>query len=111
MMKRAHVEDEEDNAVEINMDIIFEDFKPPAGEPQLKAASVHSDFEHLKEKQDSLGQQPWAPFSSVEDWDYARWIMESGLSQKQIDTMLKLDIVSMHFASQDCEHCDSLKLS
>jgi hypothetical protein len=96
-MKRVRVEDEEDNPTEITMDMVFEVFEPSAGEPcQPKPANVRSNFERLREEQNLLGKQPWAPFSSVEDWDYARWITESGLGQRQIDSMLKLDIVSKY---------------
>lgn len=105
------MEDEEDDLDEIKMDIVFENFEPPAGEPRPNTAKIHSDFERLREAQGSSGQEPWAPFSSVEDWDYARWIMESGLSQRQIDSMLKLDLVSKHVALWDCNHCGSWKLS
>jgi len=88
---------DDEDPIEIKMDIVFEDFEPPAGEPRSKLPNMRSDFESLREKQDLSGQQPWAPFSSVKDWDYGRWIMESGLSQRQIDSMLKLDIVSKYF--------------
>lgn len=105
------MEDDEDDPVEIKMDIVFEDFGPPAGEPRPRLPDVRGDFERLKGKQNLSGQEPWAPFSSVEDWDYARWIMESGLSQRQIDSMLKLDIVSKHFPSQGRERHGSHKFS
>ena len=110
--KRTRVEDVEDDPIEIKMDIVYKDFEPPAGEPrQPKPANVHSHFERLREEQISTGQQPWAPFSSVEDWDYARWITESDLSQRGIDDMLKLDIVGKHFPSEGCKCHDSLKIS
>lgn len=108
--KRAHV-DTEDEPIEIKMDIVYEDFEPPAGEPHPKPPDTRSDFEHLREKQHSLGEQPWAPFSSLEDWDYARWIMESGLSQRQIDGMLKLDIVSINSLQRGRESHGSPKPS
>ena len=80
------------------MNLTFEDFDPPAGKPvRPDPVNARSDFEQLKERQDSLGEEPWAPYSSIEDWDYARWIMESGLSQRQINSMLKLDIVRKYF--------------
>jgi len=91
-VKRARVEVEED--VPIKMDNVFDDFEPPAGEPQPKPPNTSNDFERLREGQQASGNQPWAPFSSVEDWDYARWILNSGLSQREIDNMLALDLVS-----------------
>ena len=88
------MEDVEDNFTKIKFDAIIEDFKPPAGEPQPKLANTHSDFECLWDKQALEGRQPWSLSSSIEDWDFACWIMESGLSQRQIESILKLDIVS-----------------
>jgi hypothetical protein len=93
-IKRARVDPDEDDPARIKMDIVFEDFIPPAGEPRPKSAEMRSGFEQLRDEQLSKGEQPWFPFTSVEDWDYARWIMESGLSQMEINKMLKLDIVS-----------------
>lgn len=95
-MKQARVEAEEDPP--FKMDTVSEEFNPPAGVPlRARTANEINDFERLQEDQRSSGNQPWAPFSSIEDWDYARWIMNSDLSQRQIDEMLALDIVSkMH---------------
>jgi hypothetical protein len=90
--KRAHVEVEEDTP--IGMRIVFDEFEPAAGMPQPEPVTkTLNDFEHLQEHQRALGSEPWAPFSSVEDWDYARWITNSDLSQKQIDAMLALELV------------------
>ena len=60
---------------------------------------MSNDFERLQEDQQASGNKPWAPFSSIEDWDYARWITNSGLSQRQIDSMLVLDIVSKIYST------------
>ena len=89
--KRARVEAED---VPFKMNNVSDKFNPPAGKPITRPANTSNDFERLRENQESLGDQPWAPFSSIEDWDYARWIMNSGLSQRQIDAMLALDLVS-----------------
>lgn len=92
--KRARVDADEDDPAEIKIDLVFEDFTPPAGEPCRNGADASSDFQRLKDEQTWAGKEPWSPFSSVADWDYARWIMESDLSQQKINSMLKLDIVS-----------------
>ena len=89
--KRARVEDEED--VPIKKCDFFSEFKPPAGTPQQKPPGMSSDFGRLQESQRALGSEPWAPFSSTEEWDFARWILGSDLSQKQIDALLALDMV------------------
>lgn len=92
--KQPRVEAETVEFPEIMTDVVFEDFKPTAGKPQPKGPSLCSDFERLQQTQRLSGQEPWAPFSSVADWDYARWIMGSDLSQRAINDMLGLDLVS-----------------
>ena len=88
--KQTHVEEEDTPIMTKN---VFDEFKPPAGEPLQKPPNMSNDFEYLQESQWTSGDKPWAPFSSIEEWDYARWIMNSGLSQRQIDAMLALDCV------------------
>ena len=88
--KRARVEED----IPIKIDTIFEEFTPPAGESQPKPPNMSNNFEGLLADQQASRSEPWAPFSSMEDWDYARWITNSGLSQRQIDSMLALDLVS-----------------
>jgi len=94
--KRVRVEVED---IPIKMDNISEEFKPPAGVPRPKPSNMSNDFERLQEGQRASGSEPWAPFSSIEDWDYARWVMNSDLSQKKIDEMLALDLVSKFICS------------
>lgn len=89
--KRTRVDIDEDTP--FKTDDVTDEFRPAAGEPHSRQPNMSSDFERLRESQQASGSEPWAPFSSVEDWDYARWIMNSGLSQKQIDEMLALDLV------------------
>ena len=90
--KRARVEDVEDFPIKTHS--VFSEFEPPAGMPQQRPPGVSNNFKRLQASQQALGSEPWAPFSSIEDWDYAQWIMNSDLSQRQIDAMLGLDLVS-----------------
>ena len=90
--KRAWVEDEEDFPIKTHT--VFSKVEPPAGMPQQQPPGVSNTFESLQASQEASGSKPWAPFSSIEDWDYAQWIMNSDLSQWQIDAMLSLDLVS-----------------
>ncbi|KAF8219804.1 hypothetical protein L208DRAFT_1546205 [Tricholoma matsutake] len=39
------------------------------------------------------GQEPWFPFPSEDEWELARWLMESAVSQSKIDSFLKLKAV------------------
>ena len=54
-------------------------------------------FEAYCEQQKAAKQEPWAPFGSEEEWELARWLMESGASQKKIDSFLKLKKVPPGF--------------
>jgi hypothetical protein len=92
--KRARVEVEEDAPFKFKTDTVFDEFDPPAGVPRARPVNMSNEFEHLRQNQRLSGSQPWTPFSLIEDWDYARWIMNSDLSQRQIDEMLALDFVS-----------------
>jgi len=108
--KRARVEVEED--IPVKMDNVFDKFEPPAGEPRPKPLNTSNSFEHFRAGQEASGNEPWAPFSSVEDWDYARWIMNSSLSQREIDSMLALDLVSQRHSvtSIVITHKDSVEV-
>lgn len=89
--KRARVDDEEETPV--RMANIFEEFEPPAGDPLPKPPNSLSNFEQLLDSQRASGSEPWAPFSSLKEWDFARWIMNSGLSKREMDDLLSLDYV------------------
>ncbi|KAJ6527883.1 hypothetical protein DFH09DRAFT_935537 [Mycena vulgaris] len=52
-----------------------------------------TQFEKLRESQKAAGQEPWYPFESEEEWELARWLMTSGLSQSKTDDYLKLKMV------------------
>jgi hypothetical protein len=58
------------------------------------AGSTHgqdlSKFESLKKEQTNEGSAPWFPFESEDEWELGRWLMTSGISQKKIDSFLKL---------------------
>lgn len=108
--KRARVEVEED--IPIKMANVFDEFEPPAGEPRPNPPDTSNSFERFQASQQASGNEPWAPFSSIEDWDYARWITNSGLSQREIDNMLRLDLVSRIFsiAGIIATHKDSVEV-
>jgi hypothetical protein len=37
---------------------------------------------------------PWHPFEDQDEWELAKWLIESGLSQSEIENFLKLNVVS-----------------
>ena len=57
--------------IPIKMDNAFDEFKLPAGEPQPKLPNILNNFKCLQKGQQASGNEPWAPFSSVDNWDYA----------------------------------------
>jgi len=77
------VEDEEDTQY-------IDDF---AGAGLPHAERRQSNFEHHFGNQREAGDTPWAPFESKDEWELARWLMTSGISQMQIDEFLKLNKV------------------
>jgi hypothetical protein len=55
-------------------------------------------FEQQQRAQNAAGQPSWAPFKDREEWEFAEWAMKSGLSQGELDKLLKLDAVcTPHF--------------
>jgi hypothetical protein len=77
-------EDEEDDAWYID------DF---AGAGLPHAERSQTNFEHHFEHQRKAGEAPWTPFESEDEWELARWLMSSGVSQKLINEFLKLNKV------------------
>lgn len=61
-----------------------------------------TQFEKLREEQKKAGRAPWEPFESEEEWELARWLMTSGISQMKTDEFLKLKKVrTIHWAIRD----------
>ena len=86
--KRYPVEMEE---VEDADDRWVQDYPGPAGTTK---GGCKTTFQLHHEAQKATGDKPWAPFESEKEWELARWLMTSGISQKKIDSFLKLETVS-----------------
>ncbi|KAJ7183395.1 hypothetical protein C8R46DRAFT_884092 [Mycena filopes] len=73
-----------------------------------------TQFEELLEKQKAAGEEPWSPFKSEDEWELARWLMTSSLSQSKTDDFLKLNSVrkdmspSFHNNRSFLKHIDAL---
>ena len=39
------------------------------------------------------GESAWTLFKSLADWELSRWLVQSGVSQREIDKFLKLKLV------------------
>ncbi len=53
-------------------------------------------FETLRDKRKAAGLSSFAPFDDREEWELAKWLTTSGLSQEAIDEYLTLPIVRQH---------------
>lgn len=58
---------------------------------------LKSRFEKIRHAQQAAGEPVWAPFSSLADWELSRWLVQSGVSQREIDKFLKLESVRTNF--------------
>ncbi|KAJ7196887.1 hypothetical protein B0H12DRAFT_1038122 [Mycena haematopus] len=52
-----------------------------------------TEFQRTRERQQKEKQAPWYPFEDEDEWELARWLMTSGVSQTKTDEYLKLKIV------------------
>ena len=52
-----------------------------------------TSFEFYRKQQKEARVEPWSPFESEDEWELARWLMSTGVSQKKMDTLLKLKMV------------------
>jgi len=68
----------------------IEDFPGPAGSI---LAPCTSTFHNQRERQKEAGHAPWHPFERKEEWELAKWLMTSGVSQTKMNEFLKLDVV------------------
>ncbi|KAK0445549.1 hypothetical protein EV421DRAFT_1902490 [Armillaria borealis] len=92
--KKTRVEDVEDeDDAPGPREYYIEDFPWPAGDPILERGILPTFFECLRREKTTEGEDMWKPFSSREEWELARWLVRSGISQKEIDTFLKLDSI------------------
>ena len=51
-------------------------------------------FKNIRNRQQLAGKLPWDPFSNEEEWELAQWLVETGVSQRNIDKFLKLKTVN-----------------
>ncbi|KAJ3861150.1 hypothetical protein EV359DRAFT_47752, partial [Lentinula novae-zelandiae] len=84
--KRPYVEEVDNVTSTYNPDWIYEENYPyPAGTPVQPCQTA---FEIYCERQKAEGSEPWEPFRSQDEWELARWLIESGASQGKIDSFL-----------------------
>ena len=93
--KRARVEDVDDDddvaaSTQPKSGCWAENFPRPAGTPKGRGLS---SFEKFQNAQEANSDSPWALFESKDDWELARWLITSGVSQTKINDFLKLGMV------------------
>ncbi|KAI0262280.1 hypothetical protein BC834DRAFT_972076 [Gloeopeniophorella convolvens] len=71
----------------------IEKFPGPVGTIIGKAETT---FERLRREQDGLDAPIWHPFTSLHEWQFARWITKN-LGQSQTDSLLKLPLFKEHY--------------
>jgi hypothetical protein len=71
-------------------DCWFETFPTPAG---TSKGHGWPSFEKHRDMQKEESCDPWSLFASKAEWELARWLMCSSVSQTKIDEFLKLDMV------------------
>lgn len=63
-------------------------------------------FQVLQCALDETGCQPYFPFIDEEEWQLAEILMTNGMSQHQLDRLLKLAIVCAHCKSENLQYTD-----
>lgn len=72
------------------------DVHPTTGQP-LESSTFKTAWEKRQELESKAGNPPWMSFESEEEWDFAKFLMKSGLSQEKINELLQLKIVRHSF--------------
>lgn len=63
---------------------------PGAGDPTgVKKSARLQEYE----EQATRREDPWAPFASYQEWEFAHWLMKSGMSQTEMSRFFKLQWV------------------
>ena len=78
-------------------------------EAHIAAVLRHAStiFEELRDQRENTGLTNYVPFENREEWELAKWLITSGLSQEAINEYLTLPIVRQF----DVTGCDSESLT
>lgn len=61
----------------------------------LRSAPHPTSFELRRAAQCIANLPPCAPFASLEEWELARWLIDSNISQGQTEKFMQLGLVSI----------------
>jgi len=93
--RRATVEDapDEDDAPKLPEGEVWIDDYDEDRQAGATGQPCKTSFEFHRDQQREARLEPWSPFESEDEWELARWLMSAGVSQKKMDTLLKLKLV------------------
>jgi hypothetical protein len=95
--KRARVDEDEDvedfRPTNVNFIVDYPAEARAGATLEASQDGLETRFEKIKRTQQHAGSKPWAPFNSLADWELAQWLVQSGVSQQEIDKFLKLELV------------------
>lgn len=86
------VEDDGDEGQGMGDDLSLVDEYPHAG---MAYDEDPAPYQTESRKQEAGGQDPWAPFASLDEWKLAEWMMKKGISQKSMNELVNLSFVSL----------------
>ncbi|KAK1224152.1 hypothetical protein PQX77_012956 [Marasmius sp. AFHP31] len=95
--RRVEVEEVEDDEGDNTQELCPEKFVSVdfegAGAAVQGSGHLETDFERQRRERTARREEMWSPFASREEWELARWLMLSGVSQGKIDEFCSLSII------------------
>ena len=61
---------------------------------KIRKSATNFDKYRTHEEEIGVSESKWGPFASGADWEFGKWIIESGASHSSIDKLLELPTVS-----------------
>ena len=107
--KRARVDDadDEDNdngdenfqPTNVNFIVDYPEDARAGGILEDTNDGLKTRFDKIRHMQRVAGKPAWVPFSDLADWELSRWLVQLGVSQREIDKFLKLESVRTGIAN------------
>jgi hypothetical protein len=91
-----HVDDANNTAERrhVTVEDVEDKEMPGICKPGRKYGRCTTKFERLQAAKTESHEEAWLPFSSIDEWCLVKWMIMSGLSQTEIEKLLKLKLVS-----------------
>ena len=94
--KRAHTEAQDPSGFQPTRVTAIVDYPEEAAAGAIiegAEGGCETRFQKISREQQKANREPWAPFNNLSDWELARWLIQSSVSQGEIDKFLKLEAV------------------